>query len=112
MLVPNVEAVLDNTKTLSYGAGQGDPEKKTKESQNWITFKQEIIRLAHTLRLKGWRRIPIENGSDIDVERLSGALTNAVYVVSPPNILPDESNTEDRPRASRKRPAYVIFTLR
>ncbi len=49
---------------------------------------KEIVRLAHTLRLKGWRQISLENGGDIDVERLSGALTNAVYVVSPPAVLP------------------------
>lgn len=51
-------------------------------------FGKEIVRLAHTLRLKGWRQVPLEYGGEIDVERLSGALTNAVYVVSPPRVLP------------------------
>ena len=50
--------------------------------------KKEIVRLAQTLRLKGWRQVPIEYGGEIEVERLSGALTNAVYVVSPPKVLP------------------------
>ena len=62
----------------------------------WVTFKNEIVRLAHTLRLKGWRRVPLDGGADIEVERLSGALTNAVYVVSPPKRLPENpSDTQD-----------------
>lgn len=93
--VPSVEAVLDNSKTLSYTGGAvssqldlaGLGRKPRKDADAWIQFKNEIIRLAHTLRLKGWRRVPLDRGADIDVERLSGALTNAVYVVSPPRDL-------------------------
>jgi choline kinase len=65
-----------------------------KEKEGWINFKNEIVRLAHTLRLKGWRRIPLDCGADIEVERLSGALTNAVYVVSPPKNLPGETPSD------------------
>lgn len=90
-MVPSCDAVLDNSKTLSYTGGSteslpesgGTTEKVAKE-QDWSVFKSEIVRLAHTLRLKGWRSVPLERGGDIEVERLSGALTNAVYVVSPP----------------------------
>lgn len=93
--VPSVEVVLDNSKTLSYGGGTAssqsdlvDSSKKArKETEAWMNFKNEIVRLAHTLRLKGWRRVPLDRGAEIDVERLSGALTNAVYVVSPPKDL-------------------------
>ena len=93
-LVPNVEAVLDNSKTMAY-AGGGSVEdagaegtaKRSKDKKNWDAFKTEIVRLTHTLRLKGWRRVPMEQGAEIKVERLSGALTNAVYVVSPPKNL-------------------------
>ena len=53
-----------------------------------LIFWKEIVRLANTLRLKGWRLVPLEFGGEIEVERLSGALTNAVYVVSPPKVLP------------------------
>ncbi|KAF2084917.1 kinase-like protein [Saccharata proteae CBS 121410] len=97
VLVPSCDAVLDNSKTLAYTGGQAadsDIEemtpgtRKASEKQAWTTFKYEIVRLAHTLRLKGWRRVPMERSSDIEVERLSGALTNAVYVVSPPRDLP------------------------
>ncbi|KAH7044477.1 kinase-like domain-containing protein [Macrophomina phaseolina] len=97
VLVPSCDAVLDNTRTLAYTGGGVDDDcnddltpgtRKAKEKQAWATFKYEIVRLAHTLRLKGWRRVPMDCSSDIEVERLSGALTNAVYVVSPPKDLP------------------------
>lgn len=93
--VPSAEVTLDNSKTLGYSGGNASSEvdltspkkKPTKEKDAWLQFKHEIVRLAHTLRLKGWRRLPLELSGDIDVERLSGALTNAVYVVSPPSNL-------------------------
>ncbi|KAI1417415.1 kinase-like protein [Hypoxylon sp. FL1857] len=92
VLVPSCDAVLDNSKTLGYSGGKPtstddlsiSSKKEEKERRAWITFKNEIIKLAHTLRLKGWRRVPLDSGEKIDVTRLSGALTNAVYVVSPP----------------------------
>lgn len=94
--VPSAEVTLDNSKTLSYPGGTAssevellNPKKRAvKENEAWLQFKHEIVRLTHTLRLKGWRRLPLERSGDIDVERLSGALTNAVYVVSPPSNLP------------------------
>lgn len=94
--VPSAEVILDNSKTLGYSGGAASSEidalnpskRAVKEKDAWLQFKMEIVRLSHTLRLKGWRRIPIDRGGDIDVERLSGALTNAVYVVSPPKDLP------------------------
>ncbi|KAI2605203.1 kinase-like protein [Hypoxylon fragiforme] len=91
--VPACDAVLDNSKTLGYSGGKPgstddgasmSSKKEEKERKGWITFKNEIIKLSHTLRLKGWRRVPLDRGDSIDVTRLSGALTNAVYVVSPP----------------------------
>ncbi|TQS32695.1 hypothetical protein Golomagni_06982, partial [Golovinomyces magnicellulatus] len=95
-IVPSCDAWLDNSKTLMYsGAGLSneDPEAAAsrceKERAAWATFKNDIIRIAHTLRLKGWRRVPLESGQSINVERLSGALTNAVYVVTPPGDIPE-----------------------
>lgn len=61
--------------------------KLDKDNDAWLVFRNDIIRIAHTLRLKGWRRIPLGSGDTIGVERLSGALTNAVYVVTPPKNL-------------------------
>lgn len=93
-IVPSCDAILDNTKTLKYSQTSADEhssvsgKREEKERQAWATFKNEIIRLAHTLRLKGWRRVALDSGDDIQVERLSGALTNAVYVVTPPQNLP------------------------
>jgi len=95
--VPSAEVVLDNSRTLGYSGGGAssendllNPKKRAaKESEAWLQFKHEIVRLAHTLRLKGWKRLPLERCGEIDVERLSGALTNAVYVVSPPTTMPE-----------------------
>ncbi|CAK7270709.1 hypothetical protein SEPCBS119000_004227 [Sporothrix epigloea] len=109
VLVPGCDVVLDNSKTLKYALSStstllknsrtaSDAElilsrREEKERQAWLKFKNEIIRLAHTLRLKGWRKVPLDAGETISVERLSGALTNAVYVVSPPA---DVGNGNDR----------------
>lgn len=103
--IPTAEVVLDNSKTLAYTGGAAESEidlpgkgkRSAKDKEGWVEFKNEIVRLAHTLRLKGWRRVPLNRGADIEVERLSGALTNAVYVVSPPKHLPD---TPSDPRGS------------
>ncbi|KAI1161464.1 kinase-like domain-containing protein [Nemania serpens] len=92
VLVPGCDGVLDNSKTLGYTGGNATSEeavsttkrREDKERKAWLTFKSEIIRLTHTLRLKGWRRVALDGGDTISVERLSGALTNAVYVVTPP----------------------------
>ncbi|KAJ9661911.1 hypothetical protein H2198_001663 [Neophaeococcomyces mojaviensis] len=88
-VVPHVEASLDNTKTLSYSGGAAvdsadTDSSKPKDQKYWEVFKQDILRLTHTLGLRGWRRLPLEHGGTLHVERLSGALTNAVYVVKPP----------------------------
>jgi choline kinase len=102
-VVPSVDAVLDNTKTLGYtGGGSTDqltlsPDQRSrhaKENSHWLTFKSEILRLTHTLRLKGWRKVAVEDSADIEVNRLSGALTNAVYVVKPPRPLPPTPNAD------------------
>lgn len=95
-IVPSCDAWLDNSKTLSYAGGTASTDditslsnKAEKEKEHWIIFKNEILRIAHTLRLKGWRRVPLGSGDSLSVERLSGALTNAVYVVLPPTDLPE-----------------------
>ncbi|KAF1733126.1 putative choline kinase [Beauveria bassiana] len=96
VVVPSCDAWLDNSKTLIYSGtalSNEEPEasavRVAKEKKVWLVFKNEIIRIAHTLRLKGWRRVPLGDGHRIWVERLSGALTNAVYVVTPPTDIPE-----------------------
>lgn len=96
VVVPSAEVTLDNSKNLGYSGGTTEsqtnllnPSKRAlREKETWLRFKNEIVRLAHTLKLKGWRQVPLDRGGDIEVERLSGALTNAVYVVKPPANLP------------------------
>jgi len=113
VLVPSCDATLDNSKTLNYAGGKAAADdggaissrRDEKEKNAWLLFKNEIIRLAHTLRLKGWRRVPLDGGDIISVERLSGALTNAVYVVSPPpeSLLP--------PAEGKKQPTKVLLRI-
>lgn len=102
-LVPSCEAVLDNSKTMAYTTDSPDLEpvteksdkKARKEKEAWDKFKYEILRIVHTLRLKGWRKVPLELSEHLDVQRLSGALTNAVYVVFPPKDLPSQGESAD-----------------
>jgi choline kinase len=119
IVVPSCDVVLDNSKTMSYSGGapvlessdqtvtMSTSRRAEKEKKAWIQFKGEIVRLAHTLRLKGWRRVPLERGGEIEVERLSGALTNAVYVVSPPKELP-VANTHPKPHSPKPPPKLLL----
>lgn len=104
--VPGCDAYLDNSKTLAYTGGASDLSDDSgtedlsrvpsyRDFDAWARFKFDIVRIAHTLKLKGWRKVPLEMSSAIEVQRLSGALTNAVYVVSPPAELPIHKEDED-----------------
>ncbi|KJZ69355.1 hypothetical protein HIM_11256 [Hirsutella minnesotensis 3608] len=90
-VVPDCDAWLDNSKTLAFAAAGASSDdvsemaaRAERDKEAWLIFKNDIIRIAHTLRLKGWRRVELDKGDTITVKRLSGALTNAVYVVTPP----------------------------
>ena len=123
--VPSCDVVLDNSKTLAYTGGASDDsgasssdelQRSTsyRDRDAWSKFKFEIVRLSHTLRLKGWRKVPMEMSSDIEVQRLSGALTNAVYVVSPPGDLPSPAEREDgngAAKLSRKPPPKLLLRI-
>lgn len=120
IIVPSCDVVLDNSKTLGFSSGGASSsdlnivatgKRAEKERRAWSTFKSEILRLAHTLRLKSWRRIPLENGDDIDVERLSGALTNAVYVVSPPADLPPPNARAGSDNPPKRRPPKLLLRI-
>lgn len=77
VLVPNVEAKLDNSKTMAFTGGSAHSDTseaaKRRDHEHWVKFKEDILRLTHTLKLKGWRRIPMERAGEIDVSRLSGS---------------------------------------
>jgi choline kinase len=117
LLVPNVEAKLDNSKAMAYTGGSGDGDTDSfgspKDQENWASFKCEIVRLTHTLKLQRWKRVPIESGGQISVERLSGALTNAVYVVSPPKRMPDSSpaNESTTSLTPKKPPPKLLLRI-
>ncbi|KAI0428256.1 kinase-like domain-containing protein [Xylaria sp. FL1042] len=112
VLVPGCDGVLDNSKTLSYTGGNvagGEAAslatRREKERKAWFVFKGEVIRLTHTLRLKGWRRVPLDGGDTISIERLSGALTNAVYVVTPPEDMIGKAE------GGKKNPAKLLLRV-
>ncbi|PSK51909.1 hypothetical protein B9Z65_3176 [Elsinoe australis] len=119
VLVPSAEVILDNSKTLSYKGGaskSSDNLSLTREptatEDAWLTFKSEVLRVIHTLRLKGWRRVPLEMSSEVSIERLSGALTNAVYVVSPPDEIPEPPSNEENPRPMpRRKPPKLLLRI-
>ncbi|KAL8793131.1 MAG: hypothetical protein Q9195_004243 [Heterodermia aff. obscurata] len=110
--VPSADVVLDNSKTLGYCGGAASQtdlpqhsQQAKKEMEAWLQFKYEIVRLSHTLKLPRWRRVHLDRSGDIAVERLSGALTNAVYVVSPPIDLPPPTSD---PRSSTSSLAAMV----
>jgi choline kinase len=115
-VVNSCDAVLDNSKTMSYGGGNTESSSDTpilrtgkreeKERKAWLSFKNEILKITHTLHLKHWRKIPLECGADIEVKRLSGALTNAVYVVFPPATIPQKD-----PSRHYKRPPKLLLRV-
>ncbi|KAF2497010.1 kinase-like protein [Lophium mytilinum] len=117
-VVPSCEAVLDNSKTMAYSGGGAESDEEAgssaknaaKEKEAWAVFKFEIVRLAHTLRLKGWRKVPLERSNEVEVERLSGALTNAVYVVAPPKHLPSrkDQSAESIPHPKNPPPKLLL----
>lgn len=124
-IVPACDAVLDNSKTVAQTGGVSESDESSddlhttasyRDFDAWASFKFEIVRLTHTLRLKGWRRVPMELSNQITVERLSGALTNAVYVVSPPEDLParpaardEKSDTPVPPKAPPRKLLLRIY---
>ncbi|KAL1296745.1 hypothetical protein AAFC00_000215 [Neodothiora populina] len=122
ILVPSAEAWLDNSKTLAYSGGGvstddlSNIESSKSSSQAWATFRYEIVRLTHTLRLKGWRRVPMDMSNEIEVDRLSGALTNAVYVVSPPQNIPSQNRSSNvdgdgKPKSARPPPPKLLLRI-
>ena len=84
------------------GAGTGGPSSDTEYTsdgdavvpgcEEWLqipeeigldAFKLEVLKLAHTLRCKGWRRVDLARSRDVGISRISGALTNAVPLPPP-----------------------------
>lgn len=94
-VVPSAEVTLENSRISRSFAGEDIPQmdrissqgRNADEDEAWADFKTDVVRLTHTLRIAGWRRVAIGQGPEIQVSRLCGALTNAVYVVSPPKVL-------------------------
>ncbi|KAH3665455.1 hypothetical protein OGAPHI_003639 [Ogataea philodendri] len=64
-------ATLDNSLPLDY-------------------FKQDLLAVIQSLRIPKWRKIPITESSlqELELQRISGALTNCVYKVTYKNYYP------------------------
>lgn len=54
---------------------------QTAEEVGMDEFKSQALKLAHTLRCKGWRGVALDRYKEISVEKMSGALTNAVSLL-------------------------------
>ncbi|KAI9766920.1 MAG: hypothetical protein M1840_006217 [Geoglossum simile] len=120
--VPSCDVMLNNPRTSSYLGSPRDSnaenpvwsKRAQRERESWDSFKGGIVRLAHTLKLSGWRRVPLDRGGEIGVERISGALTNAVYMVSPPERLtPPKAGPGDStaPLVSTKPPPKLLLRI-
>ncbi|KAF3481154.1 choline kinase [Arthroderma uncinatum] len=123
--VPSADVVLDNSKTLLYSGGEADSDVDTqalsqidgskqssgKDREYWLYFKSEIVRLTHTLGFKGWRRVPLDAGGEVEVVRLSGALTNAVYLVSPPKDMSKFAHPTSGQNVYRKPPPKLLLRI-
>lgn len=90
--IPSCDVVLDNTRvaqadpddTLSSTASRS--RSHLEDDEIWKDFKTEILKLTHTLKLRRWGKVDLDRAEELQVKRLSGALTNAVYVVLPPPL--------------------------
>lgn len=47
-------------------------------------FQQDVLRLVHALRIPGWSLVTPDMAGELEMVRISGALTNSVYAVKPP----------------------------
>lgn len=53
-------------------------------------FHQDVLKLIHELRIPGWARVDLQMAEDIEIDRISGALTNAVYRVNAPHYIKEQ----------------------
>ncbi|KAI5296058.1 hypothetical protein KEM52_005871 [Ascosphaera acerosa] len=107
--VPSADVYLDNTKTLAFNGKNAADLEHGPALEAWNIFKTDVLRITHTLRLKGWRRLPLDAAPEIEIVRLSGALTNAVYVVSPPTNMREVTSSGLRP--PRLPPAKLLLRV-
>lgn len=77
-------------------------------------FKQDILKIIHRLKIhKLWKFVTPEMASDLVVDRMSGALTNAVYCVAPPpyikNVIKAAQNASVIGGVDQKTGQQVLF---
>lgn len=53
-------------------------------------FQQDVLKLIRDLRIPGWARVDLHMAEDIQIDRISGALTNSVYRISAPPYIKEQ----------------------
>lgn len=66
--IPFINASLDHTLPVGY-------------------FKQDLLTVLKNLRISKWHKLPSHVSSDIKIQQISGALTNAIFKVDPPSVV-------------------------
>lgn len=81
---PRARSLMGNASDTDYSS-DGEPVVpscevylKTVEEVGIDEFKRQVLTLAHTLKCKNWRKVPLDRFEDISIGRISGALTNSV----------------------------------
>ncbi|KAH3676268.1 hypothetical protein WICMUC_002145 [Wickerhamomyces mucosus] len=65
--IPTINANLDHTLPTEY-------------------FKQDLLSIIKNLGISKWHKLPSHISNDLQIKRMSGALTNAIYKVDPPPL--------------------------
>ncbi|KAK9470320.1 kinase-like domain-containing protein [Dipodascopsis tothii] len=71
-------------------------------------FKAAVLALVHKMRITRWHYVAAEDAGAIKISRISGALTNAVYCITPPKSK-DSAASRRGPR--RKSPPQLLLRV-
>lgn len=75
-------------------------------------FRQDVIRLIHRLRIPGWSPVTMDLAMELDMTRISGALTNSVYSVKPPQYVKEMIKQEHSGRSyHHKLPPVLLLRV-
>lgn len=75
-------------------------------------FKQDIVKLAHDLHVPGWSSVTLDMAEDLNVVRITGALTNSVYSVRAPSYVKESLKQEYEGRILAQRiPQHLLLRV-
>ncbi|GMM50005.1 bifunctional choline kinase/ethanolamine kinase [Starmerella bacillaris] len=99
----------DSVKPASHCRCDDGDDRTLPESSTYLDdhlpeeyFRQDLINLIHEMRMPGWSIVTLDMASDLDLVRISGATSNSVYWVKPPDYVKnmlkkDKSHTHRKP---------------